>query len=233
MNRIGISLVFVIAAGLSGTAARAGFLVNGDFEAGDVGFTASPAYTYSETTAGPGHIGVVRNPQAVFGGFLPIGDHTTGSGLMLLVDAATYTGTPPSFWMETIGLAANTNYTFSGFAREVSTDPNLATLRFLAGGTTIGPDFTLQPAILGGGWQQFSNTFNTGSSTSITLGIADASPNTALGNDFVVDDLTLNPAAAVPEPGSLVLAGIGAVMMAGYGSWSRRVRPSPARRSDG
>ena len=223
MIRVSMRVILAIAAGLSGTAARGNFIVNGDFEAGNVGFTASPAYTYSETTAGPGHIGVVRNPQAVFGGFLPIGDHTTGSGLMLLVDAATYSGPPPSFWMETISVTANTNYTFSGFAREVSTDPNLASLRFLVGTTAIGPDFTLQPASLSGGWLQFSNTFNSGSSTSITLGIADASPNTAFGNDFVIDDLTLNP-SAVPEPGSLVLMGIGAVVMAGYGSWSRCVR---------
>ena len=223
MIRVSIRMTLVAAAMLSGTAARAGFLVNGDFEAGNVGFTASPAYTYSETTAGPGHIGVVRNPQSVFGGFLPIGDHTTGSGLMLLVDAATYTGTPPSFWMETIGLAANTTYTFSGFAREVSTDPNLATLGFFVGSTQVGSGFTLQPASLNGSWQQFSYTFNTGSGTSVTLGLADVSPNTAFGNDFVVDDLTLT-SSAVPEPGSLLLAGIGAVMMAGYGSWSRCVR---------
>ena len=231
MIRVSIPLILVTAVGLSGTAARANFLVNGDFEAGNVGFTASPAYTYSETTAGPGHIGVIRNPQAVFGGFLPIGDHTTGSGLMLLVDAATYSGTPPAFWMETISLTANTSYTFSGFAREVSTDPNLATLGFFVGSTQIGSGFTLQPASLSGGWQQFSYTFNTGSSTSVTVGLADISPNPAFGNDFVVDDLSLN-SAAVPEPGSLLLAGIGAVMMTGYGAWCRRVRPSHARRSD-
>ncbi len=217
---------------LSGTTARGGFLVNGDFEAGNVGFTASPAYTYSETTAGPGHIGVIRNPQAVFGGFLSIGDHTTGSGLMLLVDAATYSGTPPSFWMETVAVTANTNYTFSGFAREVSTDPNTATLGLFVGSTEIGSGFTLQQASQSGSWQQFSGMFNTGSSTSITLGLADISPNTAAGNDFVVDDLTLNT-ATVPEPGSVVLAGIGAVVMGGYGAWRRRARPSLARRSDG
>ena len=225
MSRLSLPGLLMAAALLSGTTARGGFLVNGDFEAGNVGFTASPAYTYSETTAGPGHIGVIRNPQAVFGGFLPIGDHTTGSGLMLLVDAATYSGPPPSFWMETVAVTPNASYTFSGFAREVSTDPNTAMLRFLVGATAIGPDFTLQPASQNGSWQQFSGTFNTGSSTSITLSLADASPNTAAGNDFVVDDLTLNT-AAVPEPGSLVLAGIGAVVMAGYGSWCRCVRKS-------
>jgi hypothetical protein len=72
-------------------------------------------------------------------------------------------------------------------------------------------------------WQEFSTTWNSGSSTSLTINIIDT--NLAdVGSDFAMDDISLNPLgspAAAPESGSAVLLLTGAFGFIRYG-WRRR-----------
>ena len=207
--------------------ACADILINGNFEAGDTGFTASAAYTYSASTdVGPGDYGVLSNPQEAGSAFFSIGDHTTGTGKMLFVDASP---TPlTAFWSETVPVTPDTDYSFSGFAREVDTFPNTATLRLLVDASALGADAPLGLGSSSGNWQAFGDEFNSGANTSITLSLVDANPNPATGNDFVVDDLSLSP-TPVPEPHSAVLVAIGAAILLGF-SLKRRfdVKHSPA-----
>ncbi len=80
--------LFLALTAILSPALKADLLVNGNFEAGNTGF--SSQFTYS-----PGSMGaqttydVTKHPNADNGGFLAIGDHTTGTGQMLVVNGET------------------------------------------------------------------------------------------------------------------------------------------------
>jgi hypothetical protein len=205
-----LTLVWLTSAMMTAATARASLITNGDFEAGNAGFAVSSAYQYSATTdQGPGDYGVITNPNAYGSGFFSIGDHTSGSGKMLFIDAAASSDPPAVFWSETINVSPNTNYVFSGFAREVGSYPNAALIRASDGTSTIGPDFQLSLGSATGSWESFSETFNSGAESSILLTLSDANTNALAGNDFVIDDLSV--VQQVPEPSSAALALAGVI----------------------
>jgi hypothetical protein len=73
-------------------------LVNGSFEAGNTGFTGD--YTFASTGSGSGHYDIVRNPRDSHGGAASFGDHTSGTGLMLVANGASDTNR--AFWRQTV-----------------------------------------------------------------------------------------------------------------------------------
>jgi hypothetical protein len=190
-------------------------LVNGDFSAGNTGFTSGYALVPNGTLTEPGDYGVVTNPATAFtNGYASFGDHTTGSGLMMFGDGTS--GNVP-FWSETVNVAPNTAYVFIGWATAADS-PNPAVLQLSANGAAIGGDFPIN-GTTPGLWQEFSWSLNTGSETSLTLTISDVNPTPfVLGNDFAIDDLSF--AASVPEPSSLLL-GIIASVACGSLYWRR------------
>lgn len=199
------AVVFIASLGLSGVASAD--VVNGDFSAGNTGFTNSYTYVTGGYTS-PGQYGVVTNPATAFtNGYASYGDHTTGTGQMLFVDGA---GSNVSFWSETIGVTPGTNYTLTGWAAAAS-GMNAPILQFFANGSQIGSDFTL--GLNTGVWQQFTAAFNSGAATSINLSFVDANPTpTSAGNDFTVDDISVS---AVPLPAAGWLFGSGLLGLIG------------------
>ena len=189
-------------------------LVNGDFESGSngVGFSInSSQYTqlvppFSGNTI-PGNYAVTNNPQLLnTASFISGGDHTTGSGKMLVVDATT-SGGQQRFWRAgdngggACGLAIGTVYTFSYWIKSVSnlvTGPstqadikiifNNASNITLVSGSSLAP----LPAL---GWQKVVYTF-TPTNQCVNIEIYDNNLS-AIGNDFAVDDFSLT---APPAP---------------------------------
>ena len=211
----------LVALALSSTAG-ADVIVNGNFEAGNTGFSASSDYRYQTSgQTGPGAYGVVDNPGTAYAnGFASFGDHTTGHGLMLFVDAATVANSP--FWSETVTVTPNTQYTFSGWATAAD-NSSPPVIELVVGSTAVGQAFNVD-ATNPGQWQNFTDAFNSGASTTLTVSLVDLNTG-GFGNDFAVDDLSLSPAAAaVPEPGVLGVALLGVASVAAY----RRFRgPTP------
>ena len=186
--------------------ASANLVVNGDFEAGNTGFTSGYTYSGTATTTDmwpEGTYNVDTNPKLHHYLWTSMGDHTTGTGNMLIVNAATTGGV--NVWTGSFvpPLAAGTTYKFSAWAANVYPD-SPAQLEFSVGATSLG---SITPT--GNGvWQQFSATFvaGAGSPSFLDLNIA------ASGNDFAVDDISVT---AVPEPttalaGALLLLPFGA-----------------------
>lgn len=160
---------------------------NGDFTAGNTGFTSS--YIYSappSTTLAEGNYSVYTNPNGVHTGFTSFGDHTTGTGNMMILNGAS---TPVDVWCETVTVTPNTDYDFSAWfanCSSVTVGADVPTLQFKINGVLQGVPTTVSS--LPGVWVNFFTTWNSGPSTSATICIYDAN-TTPAGNDFVIDDI--------------------------------------------
>ena len=126
--------LFIIASALQ---ARAN-LINGDFSAGNSGFTTGYSFIASGTSTTPGTFGVRTNSQDFNPGYNLFGDHTAGSGNMMLVDGVAGT----VVWQETVSVATNTTYTFSGWATPANSS-NPAGLIFSINGIQVGSTLVL------------------------------------------------------------------------------------------
>ncbi|HWB62875.1 MAG TPA: PKD domain-containing protein, partial [Chitinophagales bacterium] len=162
--------------------ASGNLIANGDFSAGNVGFTTS--YTYSSNLQPEGYYYVGPNPNSYHPGFSACPDHTTGSGNMMIINGA---GTANvSIWCESISVRPNTNYAFICWGQSVS-QGNPAQLQFSINGNLIGPVFTIPYNTCV--WQQFYSVWNSGANTTADICIVNQNTNTG-GNDFALDDIS-------------------------------------------
>jgi hypothetical protein len=171
-------------------------IVNGDFEAGNVGF--SSQYVYQQFTNGA--YDVVTDPHIKYVNFVSMHDHTSGAGLLFMADGALQSNVV--VWSETLPVLPNNSYAFSMWVASISPG-SPANLNFLFSGVSIGTFTAPLPA---GTWAQFTAPWNSGSNTSLTLSIIDL--NTAFSfNDFAFDDMVLqgpNPLSPVSSAAAAV-----------------------------
>ena len=190
------------------TQAKADLILNGNFSGGNTGFTSGYPYNSSDLPDGVAY--TVDSNSSHFNEYAGnYFDHTTGTGLMLLVDGATSPGV--TAWQQTVTVSPNTTYTWTAFAmswgqpaNRNGIDPSPATLLFSANGVQLGPTFAV--IAQDGQWKKFTGTFDSGSSSTAVLKIVDS--NTAyIGNDFALDDIS------VPEPSNLFVSGIPSMLV--------------------
>ncbi len=183
-------------------------LNNGTFEYGVSGYGfatdgagyISLAPPYSGSTA-PGNFAIVDNPQTINTiSFLSSGDHTSGSGLMLVFDGNTL-GNQERFWKAGEGglglcnLIPGNSYTFSYWIRTVtngvSGNSELADINVaFTNASNVNLDFgtTLAP-LPNIGWVQVRYTF-TASNACINIELFNNNTSN-VGNDFAIDDMSL------------------------------------------
>jgi hypothetical protein len=159
-------------------------VLNGDFSAGNSGFTSAYSFISSGTSTTPGTYGVRTNSLDFNPGYNLFGDHTTGSGNMMLVDGATATGT--IVWQQTLPVTTNTTYKFSAWATPANSS-NPSILQFSINGIQVGSSLVLSNTP--GQWRRFSAFWNSGSSVAATLTVRDNN-GISLGNDFALDDFS-------------------------------------------
>lgn len=180
----------------------ASVVTNGDFSASTStstsrGFTSD--YTFISSTnnchncccgalSAEGTYAINTNPNNIHTNFASMGDHTSGSGNMLIVNGAAAANVV--VWKQNIIVQANTDYVFSVWVTSVN-DQNPAQLQFSIGGAQLGS--TINPSAVTGNWQYFTTTWNSGTNSG-SLPIALVNQNIATsGNDFAVDDIVFAP----------------------------------------
>ncbi|MGB0881708.1 MAG: gliding motility-associated C-terminal domain-containing protein [Vicingaceae bacterium] len=169
-------------------------IVNGDFEAGNTGFTSD----YIEATIiGPwgllsnqGEYTITTSPDLAHNNFPACGDHTSGTGNMLVVNGANIAN--QNVWCQTIPVMPNSNYEFSAWVQNYFQLPanNPAQLSFFINGSQIGTTFS--PTSAGCTWQNFFQLWNSGAATSANICIT-SQGLAAGGNDFALDDISFSP----------------------------------------
>lgn len=180
----------VVVAGISTVLNVGAGVINGDFSAGNSGFTSDYTFIASGTSTTPGTFGIRTNSLDFNPGYNLFGDHTTGKGNMMLIDG----NTGMIAWQETVTVAANTNYVFSAWVTPANSS-NPSVLQFTINGVQVGATVTLSGTP--GVWQQFVGTWSSGSATSAVLAITDQN-GVSLGNDFALDDLALTEGTNAP-----------------------------------
>jgi len=190
-------------------------VVNGDFEAGNTGFSSAygfrnpylnspPADAPSSGTPGsslwPENLyGIGTNARYYHTNFWGQQDHTSGDGNFMIVNG--YTDSGVAIWEQTVNVEPNTNYYFSAWAMSLNSAGNDAVLQFEVNGVLVGSLARLSPGVSNNsnnGWIRFYSDplWNSGSvSGPITIRIRNVEP-AAGGNDFGLDDIsfgTLDP----------------------------------------
>ena len=112
-------------------------VINGDFENGNTGFIAGCALG---DVSNPGFYTIGTNPSTAIGAFgdwCNCGDHTSGTGKMMIVNGATNASL--AVWEKTVSVTPSTKYTFSYWGAEVDHDSSsLPRLSLKINGSVIG-----------------------------------------------------------------------------------------------
>jgi hypothetical protein len=188
----GFLAIFLSGVALSHSAPVRG-VANGNFEAGNSLFSSDYQVTDFLCTnghGGPGTYLLAANPAKVncYGDWASFGDHTSGSGLMMIIDGSTSTGT--KIWSETVKVARRTNYVFSYWTTSVNANGNGAAgnLQVSINGEVVGTAFQMPAAY--NGWHQVTVSWPSDKNKQATISLVDL--NTSGGwNDFALDDLSL------------------------------------------
>ncbi len=172
-------------------------VTNGDFSAGNTGFSSSYSYVSGPGSLYPeGVYAISTNPHNEHPGANSFTDHSTGAGNMMAINGAS---TPIDVWCQTVSVSPNTYYDMSAWFSNWSADTvdGLPQIVFSVNGTpTSSTPFSFVPTP--GVWTRFHYIWYSGTTTSATFCIHDQ-VTVATGNDFAIDDIALRPVCTATD----------------------------------
>jgi len=188
----------------------ANLVVNGDFSAGNTGFTSQYNYVvdipavntemYPEQT-----YAVVNNPYDVHNLFCNLNTpalRSPGSGDYMLVGNAATSGSL-NLWTQNITVTANTDYVLTFNAVSLAGAESSLLFGIYTGCYRTGADVSVPFETVNCIWNKYSFQFNSGNNTTIPLSIVNISAQ-ASGNDIAIDDINVYACASVSSPPFIV-----------------------------
>lgn len=163
---------------------------NGDFESGDTLFITDYLYVADPNPFGvQSAYSIVTNPAAWFAPFASCGDHTTGSGNLMVFDGSTDPFSDVVVWgnQNPVTILPNTDYTFSYYVASVAPETP-ARIEVAINGVSQGAPVTAPGATCL--WTQVSYNWNSGANTTANFVIYNRNTSSG-GNDFALDDISL------------------------------------------
>lgn len=166
-------------------------IANGDFESGNASFSSQYQYSIPNPLDGPGHYYV---GTSITNGWFPgCADHTpSGTGNMLIADGANGSSGVAAgsmVWCQTVNITPNQDYAFSTWLTNLNSSGSTSQLKFFINGVQVGTTQTTPIGVCQ--WNQFYVTWNSGSNTTASICVAEAS-GAQPGNDFALDDISFN-----------------------------------------
>jgi hypothetical protein len=138
ISRLALLWTMVVLVVSTASRSDAELITNGDFSLGNVDFASD--YTFRTDHLHFDEFGYVidTNPHNWTLEFPSVGDHSTGTGNMMVINGATVPDV--RVWFETVSVVENQQYTFSAWVMSL-TPRAIASLQFDVGGAVIGTAF--------------------------------------------------------------------------------------------
>ncbi|MES2567636.1 MAG: gliding motility-associated C-terminal domain-containing protein [Bacteroidota bacterium] len=175
----------------TGTMLSNDLVANGNFNLGNTMFTSNYVVPASPGPFGllsnPGTYIITTDPNAGHTNFVTFGDHTSGTGNMMVCNGSAVAN--DVVWSETITVNPNTNYNFSAWVASVynTSAGNEAQLQFSINGSLLGAAYSAP--FTAGVWGNFATNWNSGANTSAVITIVDQNFTAPGANDFALDDI--------------------------------------------
>ncbi|MFQ3577132.1 MAG: hypothetical protein SNJ77_11920 [Cytophagales bacterium] len=182
------------------------FIVNGNFSAGNVGFTTDFTFFPGPGTLGQDQYAITTNPNNFNSGFFRnMGDHTTGTGNMLIFDFAN-NGINDAVYRTTVPVVTGQTYFFSAWFANIAINnfspcpecpggqkiTNSPILKFRIGGVDQG---IISVDSLTNNWNQYFTPYTATSTGNITIEIINLRGGMA-SNDLALDDISFSNSCA-------------------------------------
>jgi hypothetical protein len=173
-------------------------VVNGNFAAGNTGFTSQYGYfALNGGLGGASTYSIGDNPN-LFNSPWPVMAPHAGDSEMYIANGATAPKT--KVWSETVPVASNSTYVFSLWAASLYATP--AVFNFYINGVLLG---SRSAPVAVAKWKELQVSWNSHAATSARLTIVDTDLADG-GNDFALDDIALsgaNPSSVAPIASTL------------------------------
>jgi hypothetical protein len=178
-----------------GTTYGNNLVVNGNFDAGNTGFTSELSHGCYESC---GVYNINSNTNTCFHWAPNCGDHTGNGGKMMVIDAPGGDAWKV-YWKQCINVEPNTTYEFSYWAMSLfgSSPARLYAVINNMNTGNVTPQTILSTTTCQ--WQKITFTWNSGNATQACIMIKNDNPDCG-GNDFALDDISFRKVTTAQNP---------------------------------